>query len=174
MSDFLAKITAQLDMAQAEGKMNAFLKDRKVKVDVDLNTGNVNINNLISQIQSQFGQAGNVAGNNFAQNANSALNKIDLSRTKTEINNLQNSLQNIGFNNSSISNITKELNNLKVSVTGISHELNGNRLNVTVTGVDNLGRAVTAVQSFNSQTGDLINTSSRVRETFKQMLTDGP
>ena len=107
-------------MAQAEGKMNAFLKDRKVKVDVDLNTGNVNINNLISQIQSQFGQAGNVAGNNFAQNANSALNKIDLSRTKTEINNLQNSLQNIGFNNSSISNITKELNNLKVSVTGIS------------------------------------------------------
>ena len=172
MSDFLAKITAQLDMAQAEGKMNAFLKDRKVKVDVDLNTGNVNINNLISQIKSQFGQAGNVAGSNFAQNANSALNKIDLSRTKTEIKNLQNSLQNFGFNNSSISNITKELNNLKVSVTGISHELNGNRLNVTVTGVDDLGRAVTAVQSFNSQTGDLINTSSRVRESFKQMFTD--
>lgn len=80
-------------------------------------------------------------------------------------------MQNFGFNKSSISNITKELDNLKVTVTGISHELNGDRLNVTVTGVDDLGRAVTAMQSFSAQTGDLINTSSRVRESFRQMFT---
>lgn len=172
MSDFIAHVIAELDTAKAQQQMNAFTNAKhKIDVDVNLVSKNGNINGYLNQIKSQFGQAGNVAGNNFARNANASLNSIDLSRTKTEIKNLQNSLQNFGFNKSSISNITKELDNLKVTVTGISHELNGDRLNVTVTGVDDLGRAVTAMQSFSAQTGDLINTSSRVRESFRQMFT---
>ena len=172
MSDFIAHVIAELDTAKAQQQMNAFTNAKhKIDVDVNLVSKNGNINGYLNQIKSQFGQAGNVAGNNFARNANASLNSIDLSRTKTEIKNLQNSLQNFGFNKSSLSNITKELDNLKVTVTGISHELNGDRLNVTVTGVDDLGRAVTAMQSFSAQTGDLINTSSRVRESFRQMFT---
>lgn len=160
MSDFIAHVIAELDTAKAQQQMNAFTNAKhKIDVDVNLVSKNGNINGYLNQIKSQFGQAGNVAGNNFARNANASLNSIDLSRTKTEIKNLQNSLQNFGFNKSSISNITKELDNLKVTVTGISHELNGDRLNVTVTGVDDLGRAVTAMQSFSAQTDDLINTS---------------
>lgn len=172
MSDFIAHVIAELDTAKAQQQMNAFTNAKhKIDVDVNLVSKNGNINSYLNQIKSQFGQAGNAAGSNFARNANASLNSIDLSRTKTEIKNLQNSLQNFGFNKSSISNITKELDNLKVTVTGISHELNGDRLNVTVTGVDDLGRAVTAMQSFSAQTGDLINTSSRVRESFRQMFT---
>lgn len=172
MSDFIAHVIAELDTAKAQQQMNAFTNAKhKIDVDVNLVSKNGNINGYLNQIKSQFGQAGNAAGNNFARNANASLNSIDLSRTKTEIKNLQNSLQNFGFNKSSISNITKELDNLKVTVTGISHELNGDHLNVTVTGVDDLGRAVTAMQSFSAQTGDLINTSSRVRESFRQMFT---
>lgn len=132
MSDFIAHVIAELDTAKAQQQMNAFTNAKhKIDVDVNLVSKNGNINGYLNQIKSQFGQAGNVAGNNFARNANASLNSIDLSRTKTEIKNLQNSLQNFGFNKSSISNITKELDNLKVTVTGISHELNGDRLNVT-------------------------------------------
>ena len=47
-------------------------------------------------MKSQFGRAGNVAGSNFARNANASLNDDDLeSRTKTEIKIL--SVQEFGF-----------------------------------------------------------------------------
>lgn len=91
MSDFLAKITAQLDMAQAEGKMNAFLKDRKVKVDVDLNTGNININNLINQIKSQFDSAtGKVrqASQTVAQSVKQMFTDADASKLSASISTL--------------------------------------------------------------------------------------
>ena len=91
MSDFLAKITAQLDMAQAEGKMNAFLKDRKVKVDVDLNTGNININNLINQIKSQFDSAtGKVrqASQTVAQSVKQMFADADASKLSASISTL--------------------------------------------------------------------------------------
>lgn len=173
MSDFLAKIIAQLDMNQANSDMNAFLnKNRKVKVKVDLDTGNVNINNLLNQIKLQFNQAGNVVGANFAKNVNASLNSIDVSRTKFEIDKLKNALQNFGFNANSIDNITRELDNLKVTVTDITHSLNGSRLDVTVKGVDSLDRTVTSIQSFNVSSGDLISQSSRVSQSFKQMFTD--
>ena len=121
MSDFLAKIIAQLDMNQANSDMNAFLnKNRKVKVKVDLDTGNVNINNLLNQIKLQFNQAGNVVGANFAKNVNASLNSIDVSRTKFEIDKLKNALQNFGFNANSIDNITRELENLKVTISVFS------------------------------------------------------
>ena len=38
--DFIAKVTAELDTAAAEGKLNEFLnKERKVKIDVGSHTG---------------------------------------------------------------------------------------------------------------------------------------
>lgn len=68
MSDFLAKVTAQLDLGDAESKMNSFLKqERKIKVNVDLDTGNINISNILNQIKSQFGAAGSAAGANLAK-----------------------------------------------------------------------------------------------------------
>ena len=65
MSDFLAKVTAQLDTRAAEGQMTSFLKDRTMKVKVDLDTGNVNINNFLNQIKAQFQSAGQSAGQNM-------------------------------------------------------------------------------------------------------------
>ena len=55
MSDFIARVKAQLDLQQANADMNSFLnKQRKVKIDVDLQSGNVNVNNFLNQIKSQF------------------------------------------------------------------------------------------------------------------------
>lgn len=86
MSDFIAHVIAELDTAKAQQQMNAFTNAKhKIDVDVNLVSKNGNINGYLNQIKSQFGQAGNVAGNNFARNANASLNSIDLSRTKTEI-----------------------------------------------------------------------------------------
>ena len=172
MSDFLAKITAQLDMAQAEGKMNAFLKDRKVKVDVDLNTGNININNLISQIKSQFQSVGQAAGTNLANSINSSLGKINVQNTATQIANLKRTLGSLNFNTTSIDTITKNLQSLDLEVTKVTTKMNGKNLNVRVDGIDQMGRAVSVLQEFDSATGKVRQASQTVAQSVKQMFTD--
>lgn len=172
MSDFLAKITAQLDMAQAEGKMNAFLKDRKVKVDVDLNTGNININNLISQIKSQFQSVGQSAGTNLANSINSSLGKINVQNTATQIANLKRTLGSMNFNTTSIDTITKNLQSLDLEVTKVTTKMNGKNLNVRVDGIDQMGRAVSVLQEFDSATGKVRQASQTVAQSVKQMFTD--
>lgn len=172
MSDFLAKITAQLDMAQAEGKMNAFLKDRKVKVDVDLNTGNVNINNLISQIKSQFQSVGQTAGTNLANSINSGLGKINVQNAASQIANLQRTLKSMNFNTSSIDAVTKNLQQMELEVTKVTTRMNGQNLNVRVDGIDQMGRAVSVVKEFDSATGRMQRTSETVSQSIKQMFTD--
>lgn len=172
MSDFIAKITAQLDMAQAEGKMNAFLKDRKVKVDVDLNTGNININNLISQIKSQFQSVGQSAGTNLANSINSSLGKINVQNTATQIANLKRTLGSMNFNTTSIDTITKNLQSLDLEVTKVTTKMNGKNLNVRVDGIDQMGRAVSVLQEFDSATGKVRQASQTVAQSVKQMFTD--
>lgn len=172
MSDFLAKITAQLDMAQAEGKMNAFLKDRKVKVDVDLNTGNININNLISQIKSQFQSVGQTAGTNLANSINSGLGKINVQNAASQIANLQRTLKSMNFNTSSIDAVTKNLQQMELEVTKVTTRMNGQNLNVRVDGIDQMGRAVSVVKEFDSATGRMQRTSETVSQSIKQMFTD--
>lgn len=172
MSDFLAKVTAQLDLGDAESKMNSFLKqERKIKVNVDLDTGNINISNILNQIKSQFGSAGSVAGANLAKNINGSLNKIDLSATKKEIDSLKTSLKFNGFSDDSINHIVSELDNLNVVVQKVKTSFTDGKLNLNVEGVDQLGRAVTIMSDFDEQTGCLSNSAMKVTETFKQMFT---
>lgn len=159
-------------MAQAEGKMNAFLKDRKVKVDVDLNTGNININNLISQIKSQFQSVGQAAGTNLANSINSSLGKINVQNTATQIANLKRTLGSLNFNTTSIDTITKNLQSLDLEVTKVTTKMNGKNLNVRVDGIDQMGRAVSVLQEFDSATGKVRQASQTVAQSVKQMFTD--
>lgn len=109
MSDFLAKVIAQLDMSQANNAMNTFLnKNYKVNVDVNLNTGNINVNNFLNQIKSQFGRAGNIAGANFTNSINSSLGNINIKNAASQIANLQRTLKSMNFNSSSIDTITRD------------------------------------------------------------------
>ena len=164
MSDFLAKVIAQLDMSQAEGQMNAFLKDRKVKVNVDLDTGNVNINNLINQIKSQFQNVGQAAGTNLANSINSGLGKINVQNAASQIANLQRTLKSMNF--------TKNLQQMELEVTKVTTRMNGQNLNVRVEGIDQMGRAVSVVKEFDSATGHMQRTSETVSQSVKKMFTD--
>ena len=172
MSDFLAKVIAQLDMSQAEGQMNAFLKDRKVKVNVDLDTGNVNINNLINQIKSQFQSVGQAAGTNLANSINSGLGKINVQNAASQIANLQRTLKSMNFSTSSIDAVTKNLQQMELEVTKVTTRMNGQNLNVRVDGIDQMGRAVSVVKEFDSATGHMQRTSETVSQSVKKMFTD--
>ncbi len=172
MSDFLAKVRAQLDMSQANNDMNAFLnKDRKVKVKVDLDTGNVNINSLLSQINNQFKSVGQTAGNNLANSINSSLGKINVQNAASQIANLQRTLKSMNFNSSSIDTITKNLQQMELEVTKVTTRMNGQNLNIRVDGIDQMGRAVSVVKEFDSATGHMQRTSETVSQSMKQMFS---
>lgn len=173
MSDFLAKVKAQLDMSQANNDMNAFLnKDRKIKVKVDLDTGNVNINSLVNQISNQFKSVGQTVGNNLASSINSSLGKINIQNTATQIDNLKKTLGSMNFNTTSIDTITKNLQQLDLEVTKVTTKMNGKNLNVRVDGIDQMGRAVSVLQEFDSATGKAQQASQSISQSVKQMFSD--
>lgn len=180
MSDFLAKVTAQLDMSQAEGQMNAFLKDRKVKVNVDLDTGNVNINNLINQIKSQFQSVGQAAGTNLANAINSSLGSINTKNSAYTLQNLQRTLAAFKFDSSQISTITQSLNSMDLAVQKVETRIRqGGKLDLKVTGTDELGRSVTVLKEFDQASGTLVNVGKNISQSFgevskagKSMFTD--
>lgn len=171
MSDFIARVKAQLDLQQANADMNSFLnKQRKVKIDVDLQTGNINVNSLTNQIKSQFQSAGQSAGANFANSVNSSLNKINVKNAASQIANLQRTLKSMNFNSSSIDTITKDLTEMDLAVTKITTRLNGQNIRVNVNGIDELGRAVTIVKEFDAQTGRVLpRVSSTITQSFNQI-----
>jgi len=147
------------------------LKDRTMKVKVDLDTGNVNISNFLNQIKSQFQSAGVTVGQNFAKNVNTAIGNINVTNTKAQIDGLKSALQDLNFNDSAINNVTRELESMEVTVTKIRQTINGNHLTVEVEGVDKLKRAVTEIKSFDVATGNLTNTTKTISESFKEMFT---
>ena len=171
MSDFIARVKAQLDLQQANADMNSFLnKQRKVKIDVDLQSGNVNLNNFLNQIKSQFQSAGQSAGANFANSVNSSLNKINVKNAASQIANLQRTLKSMNFNSSSIDVITKDLTEMDLAVTKITTSLNGQNIRVNVNGIDELGRAVTVVKEFDAQTGRVLpRVSSTITQSFNKI-----
>ena len=153
--------------------MNAFLnKDRKIKVKVDLDTGNVNINSLVNQISNQFKSAGQTVGNNLASSINSSLGKINIQNTTTQIDNLKKTLGSMNFNTTSIDAITKNLQQLDLEVTKVTTKMNGKNLNVRVDGIDQMGRAVSVLQEFDSATGKAQQASKSISQSVKQMFSD--
>lgn len=172
MSDFIAHVIAELDMSKAEAKMSAFTsKKHTVDVDVNLVSKNGNINNYLNQIKSQFGQAGNSAGTNFANSVNSSLGKINVKNAASQIANLQRTLKSMNFSSSSIDTITRDLQEMELAVTKVTTRMNGQNLNVRVDGVDQMGRAVSVVKEFDSVTGRMQRTSETVATSLKQMFT---
>ena len=172
MSDFIAHVIAELDTAKAQQQMNAFTNAKhKIDVDVNLVSKNGNINGYLNQIKSQFGQAGNVAGNNFANSVNSSLGKINVKNAASQVANLQRTLKSMNFKSSSIDTITKDLQNLELEVTKVTTRMNGQNLNVRVDGIDQMGRAVSVIKEFDSATGTMLRTSETVSSSIKQMFT---
>lgn len=172
MSDFIAHVIAELDTAKAQQQMNAFTNAKhKIDVDVNLVSKNGNINSYLNQIKSQFGHAGNAAGNNFANSVNNSLGKINVKNATSQVANLQRTLKSMNFKSSSIDTITKDLQNLELEVTKVTTRMNGQNLNVKVDGIDQMGRAVSVIKEFDSATGTMLRTSETVSSSIKQMFT---
>lgn len=171
MSDFTARIMAVLDTSRAESQMSAFqATNNQLDVRINLTGTNANLNNVLRGLQSQAQNAGNNAGNAFASSFNSSLGNINTNNSQHTLRNLERTLANFKFDRSQINMITQQLDSMDVAVQRVSTRIrHGGRLELTVTGVDELGRAVTMVKQFDSQTGQLSTVSKTITQSFNQV-----
>ena len=172
MPDFKANIQAIADLGKATSDINNFINQtRKLTVDVDLKMTNAgqNLANILNQLQGQARGAGNTAGAQFASAFNGSLGKINVTQFTGSLNELKTALsRDFKFDSASIGNITKDLDNMGVSVNSVQSKLNTKGgLNITVKGVDQMGRAVTVMKNFDNAGNNLGTTLNTVAQAEK-------
>lgn len=158
MSDFRASIKAILDTSGIQGQINDIQKQYKIKFTV----GDIDTNNIRQQMKKD----GANAGNNFAQALNSSLSKINLRNSKSVIEGMSSTLKSMNFNDSSIKLITQDLNDMNIAVSNVNTKLKGSNLNLSIKGVDELGRNVAIVKQFNLETEEISETSRSFTQSF--------
>ncbi len=163
MSNFTAKIIGQLDTSQIERQIKNIEKTHRLKLVVD----DLNVGGIAKQMQN----AGASAGNSFVSSFNSALGKINVSNSKAAIEQMRNSLQSLNMSKSSIDLITQDLKEMDVTVTKVAAKMSGRGLNLTVSGVDSMGRAVNVVKQFNQETGKISTISQGFSASIKKAST---
>ena len=176
MSDFRARIEAFADLGKATSDIESFVnKARKLKVDVDLNlTGaGQNLAGILSQLQSQARSTGNSAGVQFVSSFNGSLGKINVTQFTGSLNDLKTALsRDFKFDSSAVNNITKDIENMGVSVQSVQTKLGAQGgLNLSVKGIDQLGRAVTITSNYDKALQPLGTTLTAVAKAEK-MVSD--
>lgn len=184
MSDFSAKIQAILDTSNIPKDISK-IETTPIK----FNNVSLDTNNLINQIQTalnnhsftinfnganltnQMQQMGASAGNTFSNAMNSRL-RINpftgLNVNSSEIKKIGDELNNLQVPQNTIKNIVGNLNNLDLAVTKITTSIGKKSIRLNISGVDELGKAISLTQTFSQKTGSLINSNKTITQSFKQ------
>ena len=146
-----------LDTSKLVSKIQAALNKNRFTINFD----KVNISSLTSQMQ----KSGVTAGKSFSSAFSTQLNNIHLKNGGiTDINRM---LQGAGFNKSSIASITQELDKMVLTINKIStRQFNNGNIRMTITGIDELNRAVQVVRDFDNVTGQVSNTTKTFIQSF--------
>ena len=97
----------------------------------------------ISLIQTYVNNAHKQSVGNF----NSSVNNIGLGATQTQFNNAEEALKKFGFDKSSRDEVLKDIKTMDIAVSNITTKLNNDgSINITVKGLDELGRLVTYIK----------------------------
>ena len=184
MSDFSAKIQAILDTSNIPNDISKI-----EKTPIKFNNVSLDTNNLINQIQTalnnhsftinfnganltnQMQQMGASAGNTFSNAMNSRL-RINpftgLNVNSSEIKKIGDELNNLQVPQNTIKNIVGNLNNLDLAVTKITTSIGKKSIRLNISGVDELGKAISLTQTFSQKTGSLINSNKTITQSFKE------
>ena len=187
-SDFRAVIMAQLDDKSVAKEINDIGSKHKIvfnnisfdrtalsnAIQSALNGQNININlgnaNFNTQtLASQAQQAGVNAGQNFVHNFNSQIQRLHITNDgNSVIDNLGNSLFRSGFNVNDIQNITRGLEDMRLTVSSLITDINGSHdIRFHIRGTDEYGKLINIIRRYNNETGELETVNARVRQSFE-------
>lgn len=156
-------LSQQLDSIVADlGEIKTALQGLSSGISIDGLTQSFDkLSNSIEKLVSNVGTVKTTLGTNF-DSVGSSITEVDqklrrISDIKidsldgkdltAQINNLKDALNDFGFDKSSIDTITKDLEEMRVAVRGVTTSLNNDgSITLTVKGVDEYERAVTAIK----------------------------
>lgn len=173
LDDFQASFKVILDDSEIGRQISDLQKNidktGTLKLKVELADDSLDIKGLNNLLSKNFSSAGANAGQSFAKSLNSSLNKIHL--VNGSIGNVKNMLQGAGFDKKSINSITQDLNKMILTVSKINtNQLSNGNIRMKISGVDELGRAVDIVRTFDKETGNVINTTKSFTQSFSSTL----
>ena len=160
--DFRASFKVILDDSEIAKQIGDLQKniDRTsvLKLKVELANDSIDIKGLNNLLSKNFSSAGVNVGQSFSKSIISSLNKIHL--VNGSIGNVKNMLQGAGFDNKSINSITQDLNKMILTINKINtSQLSNGNIKMTINGIDELGRTINIVRTFDRETGKVINTT---------------
>ena len=193
MSDFIANIKAVLDTSKLQGQINDVGKNTKItfnnfavdaskvvseiqsalsktKFTINLDTSGLlrssgGIQKFGASITNQMQRVGVEAGKSVSTAFNSALNSITLKNGN--IKNVKSALQGFGFDEKSVVSATKGLDQMLVTVNKIqTARLADGNLKITISGIDEIGRAVNVVREFDGATNEIVATTKKFTQSF--------
>lgn len=153
--------------AGASDAINGQLSNMKVDP-IDLKINSKTVQPQLSNIAKQIQQSGNSAGNGFAKAFNTSLARMSMTSgvATNTIKNMRNALANMKFDDASIDLVTKDLESMNIAISNITTKMNGNYLNLSIKGIDELGRAITVVKQFDNQFGKILSSGQTISQSF--------
>lgn len=160
MSNFSANIKAILDTSGIPGQLDEIGK----KYHLEIKTSKLDM----SGIKSQMKDAGVTAGKEFASGFNNSIASINTTSNNAAntIRHMQRTLASMKFDRSSINLVTKDLEEMQLAISNVTTRINGNNLNISIRGIDELGRAVTIVKQFDYQSGRISTVGKTIAQSF--------
>ena len=151
----------QLDKQSLISSIESALSGHKFSIQI----GNINTQNMKSQME----QSGSAAGKAFSQSFGSSLSNINVKNAASSIADLQRTLKGFKFDRSSIDTITNDLESMNLAVKNVKTAISGDSIRVTVNGIDEIGRAVSVVREFNTETGTAQRTGETISQSFDKI-----
>lgn len=155
------------------------IDDRNIKSQINnlrkqiQSLGNININLnsglQVNGIARSMRQSGINAGNEFVNGFNNSISSISTYTNNAEntIRHMQRTLANMKLDRSSIDLVTQNLEQMNLEINRVATNINGNNLNISIRGIDELGRAVTIVKQFDYQSGRITNVGKTIAQSFE-------
>lgn len=129
------------------------------------------INNIgIVKTALGSGMSGANVSGEIANGVDNSLGSIKASASETAgvITELKTTLQSMKLDRSSIDAITNDIKELGFEATDASVKMKNGNFDITVKGVDSLGRAVTEIRHLNSATGEITGVSRTISQSLKE------
>lgn len=184
MSNFSAEIQAKLNTSGIDSEIkkiennkinfkNISLDTTKLVSDIQAalnkNRFTINLDKVnMSSVTSQMQKSGAAAGKSFSASFNSSLSSINTTTNNATntIQHMQRTLASMKFDRSSIDLVTKDLQSMSLAISNVTTRINGNNLNLSIRGIDELGGAVTIVKQFDYESGRISTAGKTISQSF--------
>ena len=184
MSNFTAEIQAKLNTSGIAEEIKKIESNKIEFQNISLNTSKlvsdiqsalnknkftINLDKInMSSVTSQMQKSGTTAGKSFSSSFNNGLAQIKTTSNNAAntIQHMQRTLASMKFDRSSIDIVTKDLQSMELAISNVTTRINGNNLNLSIRGVDELGRAVTIVKQFDYETGNITSVGKTISQSF--------